>query len=519
MRPSLHDVLLHRGGETHIAVCAELSIDTETPLSLFQYLSAQSTNAFLFDSALGSDGKNRYSFFGYDIKKTLTIRDGHIVMRDGDRETEINIADPLAAIREMSRAYSVVRLDDDAPFQGGVIGYLGFNCVAAMERVPLAQPGGIDVPDAMMFLVTDLCVYDHLTHRLMLITHIPLEEDRTAAYQRARQRIHDTIAQLTTPRQNSAAPMHAHYGYPSLEEAVAELDVQCSRTRHDMEASITIAKELIAQGEVFQVVISQRVMADCNVPPIEVYRALCEVSPAPYMFFLQFDGITVLGASPEMLVRMQADKLSLCPIAGTRPRGTTAADDAALQRELISDQKELAEHHMLVDLGRNDLGRVAQSSSVRVEQLARVVQYSHVMHLVSDVHAQLSPRHDAYDVLRACFPAGTVSGAPKVRACELIAQLEPDRRGVYAGMIGYVDFGGNMDTCIAIRTIVIVNGQASLQTGAGIVHDSIPSNEVSECWNKACAGLVALALAQRRHDAKIRPMPGAPTESISGCAT
>jgi anthranilate synthase component 1 len=480
-----------------MAVCLELCADTETPIVLFQRLAGERPNAFLLESAAGDEVMGRYSFFGYDIDTTFVVRNNGMTIQRAGTETTVRSPDPLTAIRELMSAYHVVSLPDAPRFQGGVVGYLGFDCVTTMERVPLPSKPGTDVPDAVLFLVTELCVYDHLTHRLMLITHVPLAENRTTGYEQARRRLQAIVARLSGGAQGRETPC-LYETPPSLAEAIAELDVQCSRDRTEMEHAIAMARTAIARGEVFQVVVSQRVSAACDLPPFDVYRALREVSPAPYMFFLRFDDFTVLGASPEMLVRLDQDDLLLCPIAGTRPRGQSPAADAALERELLSDEKELAEHQMLVDLGRNDLGRVAQIGSVRVDRARRVVRYSHVMHIVSDVRGRLGPGRDVYDVLRACFPAGTVSGAPKVRACELIAQLEPDRRGVYAGAVGYIDFQGNMDTCIAIRTLVISRGRASLQTGAGIVYDSIPANEVDECWNKARAGLVALAVAQRR---------------------
>ena len=500
LRPSLDDVLSHDGPESHMAVCVELNADTETPIVLFRQLAGERENAFLLESAAGDEVMGRYSFFGYDIGTTLTVRDGKITIQRDGTETELRAPDPLSAIREMMQAYRVVSLPDAPRFQGGVVGYLGFDCVTTMERVPLPAKPGTPVPDATLFLVTDLCVYDHLTHRLMLITHVPLRGDRIAGYEQARGRLDAIVTRLQSETAVREVP-RLYEVPPTLAQAVTELDVQCSRERSEMEHAISNARDAITRGEVFQMVISQRVSAACDLPPFEVYRALRDVSPAPYMFFLRFPDFTVLGASPEMLVRLDRDDLLLCPIAGTRPRGQSPAEDIAFEQELLADEKELAEHQMLVDLGRNDLGRVAEQGSVHVERATRVVRYSHVMHIVSDVRARLAPGHDAYDVLRACFPAGTVSGAPKVRACELIAQMEPDRRGVYAGAVGYVDFQGNMDTCIAIRTLVIADGRAYLQTGAGIVYDSIASNEVDECWNKARAGLVALAVAQRRANA------------------
>jgi anthranilate synthase component I len=497
LRPTLNAVLAHDGPETHMAVCVELCADTETPIVLFRQLAGERPNAFLLESAAGDEVMGRYSFFGYDIETTVVARHQRVMVQRGGTETELETSDPLTAVREMMEAYRVVSLPDAPRFQGGVVGYLGFDCVTTMERVPLPAKPGTDVPEAMVFLVTELCVYDHLTHRLMLITHIPLAGDRAAAYEQARRRSQANVARLSMGG-HVRETLRLHDAPPTLAEAIGELDVHCSRERPEMETAIAVARDAIAQGEVFQIVISQRVSALCDLPPFEVYRALRDVSPAPYMFFLRFADFTVLGASPEMLVRLDRDDLLLCPIAGTRPRGQSPAADAALEQELLADEKELAEHQMLVDLGRNDLGRVAETGSVRVERATRVVRYSHVMHIVSDVRARLAAGRDAYDVLRACFPAGTVSGAPKVRACELIAQLEPDRRGVYAGAVGYIDFQGNLDTCIAIRTLVMKDGRAYLQTGAGIVYDSVPANEVDECWNKARAGLVALAVAQRR---------------------
>ena len=506
VRPAVEEVLAHPGEETHIAVCAEIPVPTETPLSLFQRLAGDRPGAFLLESAAGDELMGRYSFFGYDVGDSLTLQGGTVTMRMGGVTTSRSDADLLTVLRETLRAYRVVPLQDAPRLQGGAVGYFGFNCVTEMERVPLATGEGVRVPDALLLLPTELCAYDHLTRRLTCIVHVPLAGDRRANYDRARRRLEALRDRLARPEAGAVdmEPVADEAPFPTPAEAIASLEITCSRERVEMEHAVLEARGAIERGEVFQVVLSQRLSTPCDLSPFDVYRALRDVSPAPYMFFLRFKEVSILGASPEMLVRLDGEELLLCPIAGTRPRSASREEDLALERELLADEKELAEHQMLVDLGRNDLARVAAAGSVRVDRATRVVRYSHVMHIVSDIRGRLAPGKDAVDVLRACFPAGTVSGAPKVRACELIARLEPDRRGVYAGAVGYLDLHGNLDTCIAIRTIVVSEGRASLQTGAGIVHDSVPSREVDECWNKARAGLVALAVARRRAQSRQR---------------
>jgi anthranilate synthase component 1 len=336
-----------------------------------------------------------------------------------------------------------------------------------------------------------VCIFDHCRQRVALVVQVELDGDRQAAYAQGILRLQRRYEQLQQPLP-AEAPWLVETPDP------ASLPVRANRSRADLMAAVEQAQRAIADGEVFQVVVSRRLTVEVEVPPLDLYRALRAVSPSPYMFFLRFAEFCVVGASPEVLVRAEDRQLLVRPIAGTRPRGATAEQDEALALDLLADQKELAEHRMLVDLGRNDVGQVAAPGSVRVEHPEHIEKFSHVQHLVTDVRGQLRDGASAFDALRAAFPAGTVSGAPKVRACQLLAELEPDRRGLYAGAVGYFDHHGNMDTCIAIRTLLVEPGRVHLQTGAGVVRDSVAALEADECDNKARAGLSALSLALKR---------------------
>ena len=482
--PSRQQVLAHEGPETHVALSTALIADGLTPIALFHRLAGDRPGAFLLESVEGGEAMGRYSFMGFDLHHTFRFQNGRIEASDAFGLPDSS--DPLDALRAVMRSHRVVSAPDLPRFQGGLVGYLGFDCIAAFENVPLPDSTPT-LPDALFMLADRVVIFDHVRNRIVAVAIAPLHANRADAFDEAEQRLQDLVHRVL----ESSPPLRPWT--PSQPDLDA-LDVSTNRSAADFQSAVREAKHAISDGEVFQVVLSQRWTVEVAIPPFELYRSLRAVNPSPYMFYLRFDDFAVVGASPEVLVRLEGRDLLVRPIAGTRPRGSSPAEDAALEAELLQDQKELAEHRMLVDLGRNDAGRVAAVGSVRVDDPLHIERFAHVMHIVTDVRATLAPERDAFDALRACFPAGTVSGAPKIRACELIAALEPDRRGIYAGAVGYFDFAGNMDTCIAIRTLVAMPDRIHVQAGAGIVYDSDPVREHVECQNKARSGLTAIAM-------------------------
>lgn len=511
-KPSLKEFLAYEGPAQLAALAVEWLADGDTPLTLLRKLGGDRPGAFLLESIEGGEQLARYSFVGVDATRSLSVADQWATWRDESGQHREPCGDPLAPLQKWLAQRPVWTRSDLPSLQGGAVGYLAFDAVAAFEPKvglpPLCQgtpelPATPRAPLAQWLLADELCIFDHCRQRVALVVQVPLHGDRAATYRAGVARLQQRLAQLQQP-----LPAEAPW---LVEDAdVASLPVRANRSRADLIAAVQRAQRAIADGEVFQVVVSRRLTAEVAVPPLDLYRALRAVSPSPYMFFLRFADFCVVGASPEVLVRAEQRQLLVRPIAGTRPRGSTAEQDQALAEDLLADQKELAEHRMLVDLGRNDVGQVAAPGSVRVEHPEHLEKFSHVQHLVTDVRGTLRDGATAFDALRAAFPAGTVSGAPKVRACQLLAELEPDRRGLYAGAVGYFDHHGNMDTCIAIRTLLVEPQRVHLQTGAGVVRDSQPDLEADECDNKARAGLAALALALQRHhrQGQQRPVEG-----------
>lgn len=499
--PSLDEVLAHDGPHSHVALTITLLADTLTPISVFHALSGDQPRGFLLESVVGGETLSRWSFIGADVRTHIVLDQGTATLTrlcEGGREVvQIPYTDPLQILRDEIGGVRLWAPDPLPRFPGGAVGYLGFDCITAFEdRVSLPQAPGLGAPAGELLLTDALAAYDHARRRLVLVVHAPLSGDRESHYRRAVERLHAMVGRLATRRSPPEAPWSLPGPLPPPADA---LPIQANRTRADMEAAVEEARVAITEGEIFQVVLSQRLSVPVRLDPLLLYRALRAIDPSPYMFLLKLGERSLVGASPEVLVRVDADgKLLVRPIAGTRRRGDSDDADQALARELLADAKELAEHRMLLDLGRNDLGRVAAPGTVRVDDREHIERYAHVMHIVSDVHAELEPGRDALDALRACFPAGTVSGAPKVRACELIARLEPDRRGPYAGAVGYFGVDGSLDTAIAIRTLVVDEAGVHVQAGAGIVHDSVPEREHQECLNKALGCLRAVQLALHR---------------------
>jgi anthranilate synthase component 1 len=395
--------------------------------------------------------------------------------------------DPLACLEEILSAYRPVDVPGLPRFFGGAVGYMSYDMVRFFEELPDDTEDDLGLPE-MVFLITDtILIFDNVLQKIKVVSNAHIEgRSLTEAYQEACDKIHHLIERLKKPAEPPKPPP----------PRVGPFSLSSNFTKEDYLKAVEKTKDYIAAGDCIQTVLSQRLATDIRAHPFDIYRALRTINPSPYMYYLQLGELTILGSSPEILVRHEGERLILRPIAGTRPRGKTEEEDQRLERELLADPKERAEHLMLVDLGRNDLGRVSRLGSVEVDEFMVIERYSHVMHIVSNVIGTIRPECTCYDVLRACFPAGTVTGAPKIRAMEIIEELEPTKRGPYAGAIGYFSFNGNMETCITIRTLVIINRRAYLQVGGGIVADSDPEREFEETMNKARALVKALELAE-----------------------
>ena len=446
----------------------------------------------------GGETWARYSFLGTEPRLVLIAKNGRITLRHGDGRTEkLPAGNPLEALREQLRKYQPVAVPGLPRFQGGAVGFLSYDMVRHMEKLPNRTKDDLQLPDAVFMFTDTLLVFDNLRHRLLVIANAMIDERTPGAldqaYDSAAVRIGMTLAKLARPARTSTpltlappAPLVAlgEEGFTSTMDEPAYAD------------AVLKAKEYIAAGDAFQIVVARRLDCALEADPFTVYRALRTINPSPYLFFLRLGKTTIVGSSPEVLVRVEGDRVDLRPIAGTRPRGASDAQDRAIEEDIKQDPKERAEHVMLVDLGRNDVGRVSELGSVKVTEFMGIEKYSHVIHLVSHVVGTLKKGADALDVLQACFPAGTVSGAPKIRAMEIIDELEPVRRGIYGGAVGYFGFSGSMDTAIIIRTAVFRGGRAYVQTGAGIVADSQPEAEHRECVNKARAMIQAIRLAE-----------------------
>ncbi|MGH2693544.1 MAG: anthranilate synthase component I [Actinomycetota bacterium] len=473
-----------------VPVWKEVLADVQTPVAAFQRLDPQ-PNGFLLESVEGGERWARYSFVGGDAFAVVKAREGRVTV-EGDAAAPEGGEPPLAYLKRLLATLRAPTLPGLPPLHGGAVGYIGYDCVRELERLPSAPADDLGLPDLALVLTRTLVALDHFTQRAIVITNVHGARDLDRAYDDAVRRCDETIERL-------AAPLPA----PSLD---VDLDrpVDFSSLVDDEEFAgwVQRAKEHILAGDIFQVVPSRRFEALAPASMVGPYRVLRTINPSPYMYLLRFggsgehDAFEIAGSSPEPLVRVTGRKVVSRPIAGTRPRGRDDDEDAILESELLADEKERAEHVMLVDLARNDVGRVSSFGSVQVDELMVVERYSHVMHIVSNVSGVLAPGRSAFDALTACFPAGTVTGAPKVRAMELIDSFERSRRGPYAGVVGYFDLSGDLDTCITIRTIVGTRGRAYVQAGAGIVADSVPEYEVDETRNKAEALLKAVAAAR-----------------------
>ncbi len=493
-RPSLEEFKQKAKQGNLIPVYREVLADMETPVSAFLKID-DGRHSFLLESMEGGEKWARYSFLG--SRPSIIVRTfgrKAEVIRNGKAGKATFDRDPLEVVKNVLDAYAPVPDPSLPRFFGGAVGFMGYDVVRFFEELPAGEKNGLQLPD-MLFMITDtLIIFDNLTHRLKVVSNAHVKGRAVeAAYREATKKI-DALVRKLKSRVKGPGPRGR--GKAKVKERI----LTSNFTQARYEQAVLKAKEYIKAGDIFQVVPSQRFQTGISIEPYEIYRALRLINPSPYMYFLRCGDATVVGASPEVMVRLEGGRIDLRPIAGTRRRGATEEEDRALAEELLADPKERAEHIMLVDLGRNDVGRVSEPGSVQVSELMVIERYSHVMHIVSNVRGRLSQGRDAYDVIRACFPAGTVSGAPKIRAMQIIDELEPTRRGPYAGAVGYFGFSGNMDTCITIRTLVIKDKIAYIQAGGGVVADSDPAAEYQETVNKAKAMMRAVEMAEQGLD-------------------
>jgi len=489
--PDLDAFLAAARTDRVVPLTRSLLADGDTPVGLYRKLAGERPGTFLLESAEHGGVWSRYSIVGVRSEATLTESGGQARWLGPPPATVPVAGDPLDVLRATVAALHTPARPGLPPLTGGLVGYLGYDFVRRLERLPSAATDDLGVPEFALMLATDVAVLDHVDGSVLLIANVivdPAEDEtaRRAAYHRGVTRLDAMTLDLTRP----VAPLAAALDPASAPEFARRTD------SGDYQKAVAAAKEEIFAGEAFQIVVAQRFELATVASALDIYRVLRAANPSPYMYLLRFDGFDVVGSSPEALVKVTGDRAMLHPIAGTRPRGAAPERDAELAAELLADPKERAEHVMLVDLGRNDLGRVCAPGSVEVVDFMSIERYSHVMHIVSTVVGTLVAGKSALDVLLACFPAGTVSGAPKPRAMEIIEELEPVRRGLYAGAVGYLGFAGDLDTAIAIRTALLRDGTAYVQAGAGIVADSEPEFEDAECLNKAAAVLGAIATAQ-----------------------
>jgi len=487
---------LAQAGYNRIPVTREVLADLDTPLSTYLKL-ADAPWTFLLESVQGGEKWGRYSIIGLPCRERIevhgfTIR--HII--SGEQQGMAEVEDPLAWIEQFQARFNVPHLDDQPRFDGGLVGYFGYDTIRYIEprlRTALAadKPDPIGVPDILLMVCDDLVVFDNLSGRLQLWTHA--DPETPYAYESAVERLETLELKLRSATFNTLSPGTGRAD-------VAEDDFHASFSEQGYKEAVAKIKEYVLAGDVMQCVPSQRMSIPYQAPPLDLYRALRSLNPSPYMFFLNLDDHHVIGSSPEILTRLEDGEVTVRPIAGTRPRGATPEQDRALEEELLSDPKEIAEHLMLIDLGRNDIGRISQVGTVELTDKMAVERYSHVMHIVSNVTGKLREGMSAMDVLRATFPAGTLSGAPKIRAMEIIDELEPVKRGIYSGAVGYLSWHGNMDMAIAIRTAVLKDGELHVQAGGGIVADSNPDDEWHETLNKRRALFRAVAMAEKGLD-------------------
>ena len=489
IHPTLEEFrgLAHPGAV--VPVRREILADLETPVSAYMKISKNQPYSYLLESVERADQIGRYSFLGTNPSVIFKSRGCQVTIQRGEETATFEAEQPLDALRDLMAAYKPVAVSGLPPFHGGAVGYVSYDHVRFFEKLPDDNPDTLELPD-LYFLITDtILVFDHVNNRLQIVAnaHVDGEGGVDAVYHEAVRKIDDLERTLRKPLMVSVDRMHS---------TGPEEQLKSTFTKEAFCKAVERAKEYICAGDIFQVVLSQRFEREIHTSPVNLYRALRCINPSPYMTLIQFPEAVLVGCSPEVMTSVRGGRCMVRPIAGTRHRGDTLEEDLALEKELLADEKEVAEHIMLVDLGRNDVGRVSAPGTVAPTRLMTIERYSHVMHIVSEVAGEMKEDMDAYDALRATFPMGTVSGAPKIRAMEIIDELEPVRRGPYAGGCGYISFSGDMDTCIVIRTMVVKDGVAYVQAGAGIVYDSVPEREYQETVNKAKALFRAVEFAE-----------------------
>ena len=474
-----------------VPVYRRLLGDSLTPVSAFHKIDAGSS-ACLFESVIGGEKVGRYSFLGADPFFEIEASGNRVSVTSAEDRQEFASDDPLEELRRRVEAIRAATLPELPPFTGGAVGYAGYDVVRYTENLPNPPPNDRGLPDLAFAFYDRMVVFDHVNKTNVVVAMARVDQGSLrAAYNDAKRRVDELVDRLESP-EGQLPPADID------PRGSTEISYRSNFAQREFEQAVEKCVEYIRAGDIFQVVISQRMELEIHVHPFEIYRTLRVVNPSPFMFYLRTPRVVLVGSSPEIMVRVVNGRITVRPLAGTRRRGATEEEDRRLAEELLGDPKERAEHVMLVDLGRNDVGRVAQYRTVELTDVMTIERYSHVMHITSNVCGQLAEGKDAFDALRACLPAGTVSGAPKVRAMEIIDELEPHRRGPYAGAVGYVDFNGNMDTCIALRTIVVQDKRAYVQAGAGIVADSVPAAEYQETLNKARGLLKAIEITEAR---------------------
>jgi anthranilate synthase component 1 len=473
-----------------IPVYREILADFETPLSAFTKID-KGDFSFLLESVEGGERLARYSFLGSEPSLVFSSKFKRIEVREGTSVRRfMTRGDPIEELKRILHRYTFVKVRGLPRFCGGLVGFFGYDMVRFIERLPQKNPDDLELPDSIFMLTSTLLIFDHVDHKIKVVSNVHVRGDPSRAYDEATRRIDGIVRDLKRPFRKTDS-------FRSSSRRRRPLTLRSNFTKSRFEDAVRKAKEHIRKGDIIQVVLSQRLQVPIRSHPFQIYRALRSINPSPYMYYLKLGGFSLVGSSPEIMVRCEDGIVELRPIAGTRPRGSSEEEDRRLIEDLLSDPKERAEHIMLVDLGRNDIGRVCEYRTVKVSELMVIEKYSHVMHIVSDVSGRLRKGKDIFDVVRATFPAGTVTGAPKVRAMEIIEELENMRRGPYAGSVGYFSFSGNLDCCITIRTILVKGATAYIQAGAGLVADSRPSREYQETMNKAKALVRAIGMAEQ----------------------
>jgi len=492
LKPTLEEFKEKSKQGNLIPVYKEILADLDTPVSAYMKISG-GEYSFLFESVEGGEKWARYCFLGCDPKIIISLKGNKVtVENNGHTETrEITDGSPMTGLKDILAEYEPVEVAGLPRFSGGAVGFIGYDMVRSFEELPQDTEDDLNVPDARFIITDNLLIFDNVAQTIKIVSNVHVKnDDAVEAYNQAAKNIAVIENKLR-------ADLPATVNDEGVDNSEKQARIESNFEKEQYKDAVQRIKEYILEGDAIQVVLAQRLKFKISKDPFTIYRALRTINPSPYMYYLKFGDIRVVGSSPEILVRLEGDKIEVRPIAGTRKRGQSEEEDQALEKDLLSDEKELAEHIMLVDLGRNDVGRVAETSSVVVNEQFIIERYSHVMHIVSNVQGRLKDGLDSYDVLAATFPAGTLSGAPKIRAMEIIEELEPTRRGLYGGAVGYISFSGNMDTAIAIRTLLIKEDTAYLGVGAGVVADSVPENEFEETMSKGRALLKAIELAEK----------------------